>query len=353
MSTCAEVEWDWRGEFEQLSPRAKELVATHPAWREMVAEHQPPSVDEQPATRRMTDYPQWIVTLPPEAERRALMAEDASMDWDRTAKVPYSPAHPPDARGRFRKSKADVPALWTDYTTARDFKRRHGFGALGFVFAESDPFVFVDFDAPKPRKGEHPALAGPRMMGEQGRMVRWVKRFAAATCVEFSTSGKGYHAYCVATKPEGKCRRGNYEMYDRAHYALVTNNRVNDLPCLPCQDLVDALHAAELTAPPPCVGGLPGNGNGRREPPGDDQELLRLMFASKNGAELRVLHDGGGYDDLSRGDLAWCSQLAWWTGGDAERVERMWLGSPRGERAKVVSRSDYRARTIAVALGTA
>jgi hypothetical protein len=75
-------------------------------------------------------------------------------------------------------------------------------------------------------------------------------------------------------------------------------------------------------------------------------------FDAGNGDKVRRLWTGdtsnhGG--DESAADLALVSSLAFWT-DDAAQIERLWLASPLGDRAKTQDRTDYRSRTIAKAL---
>ena len=67
-----------------------------------------------------------------------------------------------------------------------------------------------------------------------------------------------------------------------------------------------------------------------RRPVGDDGALLERMFAAINGAPILALWRGDTSshgDDDSAADLALCSHLAFWTGGDAGRVDGMFRHS--------------------------
>ena len=84
-----------------------------------------------------------------------------------------------------------------------------------------------------------------------------------------------------------------------------------------------------------------------------DQEVLRRMFAARNGSKLRSFYDGdvSGYGgDDSRADEALCFHLAFWTAGNADQIDRLFRGSglfrPKWERA------DYRERTLDHALSS-
>jgi replicative DNA helicase len=66
-----------------------------------------------------------------------------------------------------------------------------------------------------------------------------------------------------------------------------------------------------------------------------DHELLEKAFASKTGSKIRSLYDGhlNGHDSQSEADLALCSQLGFWSGGDSSRLDR-WFRSSRLYRQK-------------------
>jgi primase-polymerase (primpol)-like protein len=175
------------------------------------------------------------------------------------------------------------------------------------------------------------------------------------TYAETSPSGQGIKLFLRGEKPEGKCRRdlpgGHVELYGKERYFTVTGERYNGAPAeVQYRDPeLKALHERlfqheERRAPasPPRPVELA------------DAELLNRMFAARNGAEVRALWEGdtsahGG--DASRADLALCSRLAFWTGGDAARIDALFrlsgLMRPKWER------TDYRQATIAKALAGA
>jgi hypothetical protein len=83
----------------------------------------------------------------------------------------------------------------------------------------------------------------------------------------------------------------------------------------------------------------------------DDEDLLTRARLSKNGPKFTRLWDGDATDydgDLSKADLALVGMLAYWTGGDAERIDRLFRQS--GLMRDKWERADYRERTIARAL---
>lgn len=82
----------------------------------------------------------------------------------------------------------------------------------------------------------------------------------------------------------------------------------------------------------------------------DDNSLLQRMFKSKFGTEIKALFNG----DISKcgsnseADLKLCRHLAYWTGKDEERIDRLFRQSGL-YRAKW-DRTDYRQSTIDLAI---
>lgn len=87
----------------------------------------------------------------------------------------------------------------------------------------------------------------------------------------------------------------------------------------------------------------------------EDSTLLNKMFNCKNGDRNKAAWEGDSSywnDNLSSTDMALVSALAFWTGNDKNRMERLWLQSPLGQRKKTQERADYRKRTIENSLST-
>ena len=83
----------------------------------------------------------------------------------------------------------------------------------------------------------------------------------------------------------------------------------------------------------------------------DDQELLDRAMQARNGADFGALWDGrwqDRYGSQSEADLALCGLLAFWTGRDPDRIDRMFRAS--GLMRDKWLRDDYRTRTIDAAI---
>lgn len=207
------------------------------------------------------------------------------------------------------------PRTWASFDAAAQRFKRGGYDGLGFVFSDNDPYLGVDLDG----------------HCTDGKLDAWaldaVNRLDSYT--ELSPSGTGVHVIVRGVMPGGRGRKDGalgLEMYDRGRFFTVTGRPLDDRGWLTIperQAAVDWLYA-QLS---------------RKEatstvmtPPGalDDDALLQRMFASKNGAAIRRLWDGdiSAYNgDDSAADLALCNHLAFWTGNDAARIDRLFRQS--------------------------
>jgi putative DNA primase/helicase len=82
------------------------------------------------------------------------------------------------------------------------------------------------------------------------------------------------------------------------------------------------------------------------------QEIVNLAQAAKGGEKFTALWRGWeeGYSSASEADLALCCLLAFWTGGDFKKIDKLFRLSDR-MRDKWLDRPDYRHDTITQALG--
>jgi putative DNA primase/helicase len=244
-------------------------------------------------------------------------------------KVPYSP------NGDYEASSTD-PKTWGPFETACAAVERFGYDGKGFVFSEVDPYAGIDFDNCVVDEVIDPTV------------LAWVHRFGSYA--EISVSGTGVHVIIRGVMPEGKGRKSTkrgIEMYDRGRYFTVSDRHIEGTPTTvnDGQEALDALYAELFTKAKPSPASSAQQPSG--DIPVDDQELLQLMFASRNGHKIRRLWDGdtnGHSKDHSSADLALCNFLAFWTGNDAARMDRMFRQS-KLYRDKW-DREDYRDRTI-------
>jgi hypothetical protein len=206
-------------------------------------------------------------------------------------------------------------------------------------------------------------------------MVRRLNSYA-----EVSPSGCGVKVFVRGHLPGGgRTRYGDsqLEVYAAGRYFTLTGRRLDDSPAVIADrpDRLAEVYAAvkgeggDTGAMPP-LGGVSTEGergdapaaddarlNGHHcdpggrpyGPPADDGELIDLARNAPGiGPRFRELYDRGAEagDDHSALDFELAKFLAFYTGKDALRMERLMGGSALGQREKWVSRPDYRRRTI-------
>jgi putative DNA primase/helicase len=312
-------------------------VTYAPGWHERI----PQSLRERP---------QWVVWR---YEWRT--KGDGSGKW---TKVPYIPR---EIRGRWRGAKANDPSTWGTFEEAlRTFKANcDDLDGIGFVFSPDDPFVGIDFD---------------RCLTEDGTILpwaaEWLKRLGP-TYVEVSPSVRGLKAFyrgSLPVKSDGSTGRrragygpdgsGEIEAYDRTRFFTVTGQiwegeRNREL----YEARPDALVAlaAELDAPRPSKARksprvLQFDDLAGADPASlSDEQLLAKARRAKNGLKFAALYDMGDvseYPSDSEADAGLMTMLAFRTGNDAARMERLFSASALGQREKWTDRPDYRQRTI-------
>lgn len=265
-------------------------------------------------------------------------------------KVPYMAEAP-----RRKASSMDV-STWGDYRTAVNaLASDHTVDGIGFVFAEADGFWGLDLD------GCCPVPFGP-LLPEADALVRALDSYA-----EYSPSGTGVHVICRGVHPAKARNRAPLsqvvaaEAYCRGRYFTVTGRPVPGTPC----EVTDQQWAVDAMCREPGLFSRPE----RRlpvTPPAvaaslmqtSDGELLAKMFAARNGADVKALFYGvgpGAHASQSEGDMALCSHLLYWTGGDEGRADRLFRQSARMRPKWDESRGalTYGQRTLASVGGSA
>jgi putative DNA primase/helicase len=251
-------------------------------------------------------------------------------------KVPYSPL-------TGRKASSTDPDTWGSYFEAIKAYTEGGYDGVGFVFSPEDGISGIDLDDCRdPETGELEPWAAD--------IVRDIGSYA-----EVSPSGRGVHIIARGELPPGGRRKGKVEMYDRGRFFTMTGRRLADTPATvnERQHELVRLHRRLFGEPATSEAA-----DARRTPPaggfaGDDRELLERAMRAHNGEKFRRLWAGdrSGYPSGSESDLALVSHLAFWTGGDRERIDRLFRAS--GLYREKWERADYRERTISTALSQA
>lgn len=247
---------------------------------------------------------------------------------------------------------AQNSANHTDAATAHtSAASRPGYG-VGFVLTAADPFFVADAD--------HALLPDNTWSAES---LKLVAAFPGAA-VEVSTSGCGFHIWGTysGAMPAHACKNTalGFELYDSGRYIALGgyDGTVGNA----ATDCTDALPAAITRWFAPSVAPVVSPATSERRPewrgPEDDDELIRRMLNCRQGvaaalagnATIRDLWEGNvealvrtwprdGSYDASSADAALAMHLAFWTGCDAERMERLMRRS--GLRRDKYDREDY------------
>ncbi len=281
----------------------------------------PVHVGDIPAELR--ERPQWV----------AWRYEWQGRKW---TKVPLDPR-------TGRKADTADPATWGTFAQARAHARRQQLG-LGYVFAADDPYVGIDLD-----QCRDPATGA--LTARASSIVAEVDTFA-----EISVSGTGVHLIARGTLPGTRRRRSKYaiEMYEDRRFFAVTGHHLPGSPHTiePRQGTIDWLYGATFgPEPEPAAPTAPQPVTDL-----DDATLLeRATSDRKTGPAFTALWHGdtsAHHGDHSAADLALCSHLAYWSGGDATRIDgifrRSALYRPKWDERR--GALTYGERTIAKAL---
>jgi len=207
--------------------------------------------------------------------------------------------------------------------------------SVGFVFTEEDPFFFLDIDK-----------CIDADSGELNDIARYLVNAFPGAAVEKSQSGLGLHIFGMGTCPDHSCKNIplGIELYTQERFVMLTGDEATGdvrTDCsLPLEVIVDAYFSGAAAADD-------GEWNDFPHPdwsgPEDDDVLVSkamgatsasAVFGGKatfrdlfeaNEAVLAVAYpDQGGREyDASSADAALAQHLAFWTGNNHERIERI------------------------------
>lgn len=231
-------------------------------------------------------------------------------DWtgDNWAKVPYDPK-------TLDRARSDTPSTWDSFDNAVTtyFANQKNFDGIGFVFSlQLDDLCGIDFDNCIDAHGEiDPAK------------TEWINKFDSYT--ELSVSGTGAHVIVRGASGAG-LKRNDIELYDRGRYFTFTGRSWHN-PAKKIRWRQPQIEQLRETLTPP------KKQEDRRTPiavTDSVDELLRKAFVAKNGDSIFALYQGRIDDyanDDSAADLALCSKLAFWSGGNRSLLDEMFRGS--------------------------
>lgn len=254
-------------------------------------------------------------------------------------------------------SDAHDPTAWTDYDTAAGIAAALGSGhGVGFVLTTADPFWCLDIDQCATSTG-------------WSDLARNLCQQLPGSVIEVSNSNAALHVWGRRRAMPPHAAKNidlHIELYSSKRFILLGSQRVGamaeDCPA------IDAV-AAEFF-PPRVAAPMAAPSDGPRADwrgPTDDADLLRRALQSKSAAG--VFGNRASFADLwhadatalgrayppdasssepydrSSADAALAQHLAFWTGCDVDRIERLLRAS--GLSRDKYERPDYLQRTIA------
>src|SRR5215217_4277687 len=248
-------------------------------------------------------------------------------------KIPYSPI-------TGERASSTSPETWASYEEAVRAWKEVGYSGIGFVFTLEDDLCGVDLDGClDPVTGEIEPWA-------------WTIIEELDSYTEVSPSGTGIHIIVRAALPEDRNRKGRFEAYDRGRYFTVTGKHRAGTP-----QTIESRQEGLQSVVRRVFGEESANGHTKPVAATEsvdnglsDSDVIQKALAASNGARFLRLWNGDTevYGSHSEADLALCGMLAFWTGGDAARIETLFRQS--GLYRKKWERKDYRNRTITEAL---
>lgn len=247
------------------------------------------------------------------------------------------------------------PRNWYSYGDAQAAARLFRCN-VGFVFTANDPLFFVDIDH---------ALTDDIW----SPLSQKICAMFPGCAMEISYSGQGVHIFgsgVPTVSHRNKNKEFGLEFYFQDRFVALTWNGATGSALVNGQPGLDRL-LPQYFSPKPNTGAAfwttePCEGWAG---PDDDTELLKIAMRSKSAAS--VFGGGVSFADLFRADpdklaerfpsenaaFDWSSadaalalHLAFYTGRNCERIERLFNKSELGNRDKWRDRPDYRQRTI-------
>lgn len=215
------------------------------------------------------------------------------------------------------QAMSNNPQTWSDYDTA--VRASVNYDGIGFMFSGSDYFG-IDLDDCRDMIDNY-------LLGDKtGIVAEFID--IMQTYAEISQSGNGIHLICRGTLPPNGRRRGKVEMYDSGRYFIMAGRQIGGFSQITDgTKRVKTLHAKYLGTqkPAPAASSLPM----RTIPALTEQELIEKMLNSQNGDKFAQLYSGdfSDYPSQSEADMAFCSMLAFWCGGDTSLMDSIYRSS--------------------------
>lgn len=248
---------------------------------------------------------------------RAVVWNYGNRNGSKLTKLPYSPLSPQSL------AAVDDPATWGSLEQAIELVESGAVDGVGIVLG--DGLVGVDFDnCIDPVTGE--------IDPEVYDLIVELDSYT-----EVSPSGNGLHVLVRGALPPGRRRNGKLEIYDRDRYVTLTGEHLDGAPTTIEERTaqLSQIHAARLGGSSTSTrSNAPTRASAASQSAPDtsgvsDAALIDRMCSARNGELFSTLWEGdwSSYESQSNADQALCNILAFWTGGDNDRIDELFRQS--------------------------
>jgi putative DNA primase/helicase len=249
--------------------------------------------------RVMKDNPAWVVWR----------YEPSPSKPDKLTKVPYS------AHDGSNASSTD-PKTWATFRQAIEYHLDNDWtDGVGMVVCDEDDFVGIDLDHCRD--------------AETGELEPWAQKVVETvnSYTEVTPSNEGLRIFARGTLPPSGRKKGDFEIYENGRYLTVTGKHLEGTPL--------TVEARELEIRRVHREVWPDQGKPVADRPAPqpinltDSDLISKAQTATNGQKFLQLWSGStvGYPSQSEADMALCNLLAFWTGGDALRMDSLFRSS--------------------------
>ncbi|MGI6152971.1 MAG: phage/plasmid primase, P4 family [Christensenellaceae bacterium] len=213
--------------------------------------------------------------------------------------------------------KSNDAETWGTYEEAMTAYNTGGYDGIMFAL-ENSPYIGFDIDdAIDPTTGE--------MLADAENAFE-----IAQSYTELSPGGKGLHIILKGKLPDGRRRKGCFEMYGHGSprfFTMTGQVMANSTTIRDDQNIINILHKQFISAQSEKASTI-----GRELYPTqevDDKEILRRANSYHSAEKFQRLWSGNtyGYDSRSEADLALCNLLATYTRGNTEQIDRLFRKS--------------------------
>jgi hypothetical protein len=246
--------------------------------------------------------PQWIVWKAKSSKNRP-----GKMD-----KIPYQ------VTGNL--ASTTNPETWTTFDKALEAYQsgKEEYQGVGFVFTEETPFSGVDIDS----------------CIKDSKIDTYAKELLVelASYTEISPSGKGLHIIAKGKKPGNRSRKAgsNVEIYSTARFFTITGNVLEGTPnaIMERQEALDKIYREMFESKKKQANPATHKAISRRSI--SDEEIISRAMTAANNEKFSDLWYGRWekhFSSQSEADSALCFMLAFWTGKNAEQMDRLFKAS--------------------------